>query len=147
MLITIALLEKRHDDAAAIYQNNPDIRYGEVAEDLAKGVRKSHPEVSLQIWQSIADQLIAQVKPKAYQRAAVYLRQMRRLYGELGQFDHWTALLARLRSQHKAHANLWTYWPNWKKTRNWCHDRPASLRTCICFFRIRGCRPRCQQGL
>ena len=106
MLIRIALLEKRNDDAVAFYQQNPQVRFAGIAEELAKKVRSTHPELALQIWQGKAEQLIALVKPKAYQDAAVYLRQMHKVYGEHNRLDDWQALLARLRSQHKAKRRL-----------------------------------------
>ena len=54
----------------------------------------------------IADRLIGQVKPKAYQEAAGYLRQMRQVYERTGRFTDWKALLASLRAQHKAKRRL-----------------------------------------
>ena len=60
----------------------------------------------MQIWKNIADRLIGQVKPKAYQDAAVYLRRMRKVYGETGRLDDWKALIMRLRTEHKAKRRL-----------------------------------------
>ncbi|MDO5675050.1 MAG: hypothetical protein Q4G66_09065 [bacterium] len=106
MLILIALLEKRNDDAVALYQQSPQLRLTGVAEELAKKIHSTHPDIALQIWQTKAEQLIALVKPKAYQEAAVYLRRMRKLYEERKRLDDWQALLAGLRSRHKAKRRL-----------------------------------------
>jgi len=108
MLIEIALLEERYDDAVALYKELAKSRrwgWG-IDEQLAKAVAKSHPEVSLQIWKSIADRLIGQVKPKAYQEAAGYLRQMHKVYEQTGCLADWKALLTSLRAQHKAKRRL-----------------------------------------
>jgi uncharacterized Zn finger protein len=108
MLIEIALLEQRHDDAVALYQELAKTRrwgWG-IDERLAKAVAGSHPEVALQIWKSIADRLIGQVKPKAYQESAGYLRQMHKVYEQTGRLANWQALLASLRAQHKAKRRL-----------------------------------------
>ena len=108
MLIEIALLEKRFDDAVAIYQDMAKTRrwgWG-IDEQLAKAVAASHPDVSLQIWQSIAERLIGQVKPKSYQEAARYLRHMRKVYEKTGRMAEWTSFLMRLRTQHKAKRRL-----------------------------------------
>lgn len=108
MLIEIALLEQRHDDAVALYRELAKTRrwgWG-IDERLAKAVAGSHPEVALQIWKSIADSLIGQVKPKSYQEAAGYLRQMHQVYERTGRLADWKALLTRLRVEHKAKRRL-----------------------------------------
>ncbi len=108
LLIEIAILEKRHDDAVAIYQELKKTRrwgWG-IDERLAKAVAASHPDVALQIWQSIAEQLIGQVKPKAYQEAAGYLRQMHKAYKQTGRLADWKSLILQLRTQHKAKRRL-----------------------------------------
>ena len=110
MLIEIALFEKRHDDAVALYQELIKTRrWGGgtgIDKQVAKAVAESHPEIALGIWKSIADGLIGQVKPKAYQEAAVYLRQMRKVYQRTGRAADWKALLQTLRTQHKAKRRL-----------------------------------------
>ena len=108
MLIEIALLEQRPDEAVEIYRElSKTRRWGwAIDEELAQAVAVSHPEVALQIWKNIADRLIGQVKPKAYQDAAVYLRRMRKVYGETGRLDDWKALIMRLRTEHKAKRRL-----------------------------------------
>lgn len=108
MLIEIALLEERHDDAVALYRELIKVRrwgWG-IDERLAKAVAGSHPDVALHIWKSIADRLIGQVKPKAYQEAAGYLRRMREVYVGTGRLADWKALLTSLRVEHKAKRRL-----------------------------------------
>jgi uncharacterized Zn finger protein len=116
MLIEIALFEERHDDAVALFRDLTKTRHPawgiswntawSIDERLAHAVTQSHPEVSLQIWQSKAERLIGQVKPKAYQEAAGYLRLMRKIYETTGRLPDWSALLKRLRVQHKAKRRL-----------------------------------------
>lgn len=108
MLIEIAILEQRLDDAVAIYQDlSKTRRWGRsIDEQLAKAVTHSHPEVALAIWQSIAEGLIGQVKPKAYIEAARYLRQMHKVYEQTARLSDWKALIMRLRTQHKAKRRL-----------------------------------------
>ena len=108
MLIEIAILEKRYDDAVSIYQDLAKTRrWGwSIDERLAMAVATSHPDVALQIWQSIAERLIGQVKPKAYLEAAGYLRQMHKVYEKTDRVTEWETLLMRLRTQHKAKRRL-----------------------------------------
>ncbi|MBN2433074.1 MAG: hypothetical protein JXQ27_16500 [Acidobacteria bacterium] len=49
---------------------------------------------------------IAAVKAKAYDEAAIYLRQMRRLYEKLDRTAEWRAVIADLRLKHKAERRL-----------------------------------------
>jgi uncharacterized Zn finger protein len=110
MLIEIALLEKRHDDAVSIHREaspdrSPFPGWG-INAQLAQAVAQSHPDVSLRIWLANAEELIARVKPNAYQSAGNYLRQMREVYEQTGRLTEWKALLTRLRVQHKAKRRL-----------------------------------------
>lgn len=108
LLIDIAILEQRHDDAIALYTELAMTRrwsWG-VDERLAGAVSVSHPDVALGIWKDIVDRLIAQVKPKAYHEAAGYLRKMRELYGKSGRRAEWLTMIARLRVAHKAKRRL-----------------------------------------
>ncbi len=108
MLIEIAILEERFDDAVTIYHEHAKTRrWGwDIDEQLAKAVARSHPDVALSIWQSIAEGLISQVKPKAYIEAARYLRQMHKVYEQTGRLDEWKTLIMTLRVKHKAKRRL-----------------------------------------
>ncbi|WP_306535568.1 SWIM zinc finger domain-containing protein [Geobacter sp.] len=108
MLIEIAILEERHDDAVAIYQELAKSKRWSwsIDEKLAQTVHATHPDIALQIWKSIVDRLIGQVKPKAYEEAAGYLRKMHTVYGQTGCLADWKALIARLRVEHKAKRRL-----------------------------------------
>ncbi|MGB7934036.1 MAG: SWIM zinc finger family protein, partial [Gammaproteobacteria bacterium] len=81
-LIDIAILEKRLDDVVALYQRlRKTRRWGrETDKTVAQAVANTHPDVALGIWQDIVGNLIGQVKPKAYEEAAVYLRLMETVY-------------------------------------------------------------------
>lgn len=108
MLIEIAILERRNDDAVTLYRTLAATRRWswDIDERLAKAVTRSHPQIALQIWKSIADRLIGQVKPKAYQQAAVYLKCMHKIYEETGHLGEWKALTLNLRVEHKAKRRL-----------------------------------------
>lgn len=109
VLIDIALWEKRFDDAAQLYQSlrkaaKPSS--GEIDRKVAKALAKSHPEQALTIWRSLAEGLIAQVKPAAYAEAGGYLAQMKKVYETQGRLAEWQTLLAELRRSHKAKRRL-----------------------------------------
>ena len=55
---------------------------------------------------AIVNNLIKQVKPKAYEEAAVYLRLMRKVYDRDHRLEDWQRLLEGLRREHKAKRRL-----------------------------------------
>lgn len=108
LLIEIAIAEKRTEDLITLYeQYRKTKRWGwETDKAVAKAVANSHPQLALAIWLAIAESLIAQVKPKSYEEAAVYLRLMHKVYTSEKRLADWQALIARLRQQHKAKRRL-----------------------------------------
>lgn len=106
--IEIAIAEKRIEDLISLYeQYRKTRRWGwETDKAVAKAIEKSHPQLALDIWLAIAENLIAQVKPKAYEEAAIYLRLMHKVYTSEKRLADWQALIARLRQQHKAKRRL-----------------------------------------
>src|SRR6056297_1783336 len=107
-LIEIAIIEKRPDDAVSIYQEmiKEQGKGRLINGKLAQAVAESHPDTALQIWLSISKGLIAEVKPKAYEEAAKYLRRMHQVYEKTDRLSEWTSLLQRLRIEHKAKRRL-----------------------------------------
>jgi uncharacterized Zn finger protein len=108
MLIDIAILERRFDDVITLYQElRKTKRWGwETDKAVADAVAESHPQTALDIWRAIAESLIGQVKPKAYEEAAVYLRRMCKVYQETRRDSDWQDLLGELRREHKAKRRL-----------------------------------------
>lgn len=108
LLIDIAIAEKRLDDVVELYGTlRQRKRWGrETDKKVVRAVAKSYPDVALGIWRDIADGLIALVKPKAYEEAAGYLRQMHKVYAANKRLAEWQELIQRLRVQHKAKRRL-----------------------------------------
>ena len=107
-LIDIAITEKRTDDVVDLYQRlRKTKRWGwETDKTVAQAVADTHPDLALGIWQDIVDGLIGQVKPKAYEEAAVYLRFMKKVYTRNNRLEDWRGLLEGLRRKHKAKRRL-----------------------------------------
>lgn len=107
-LIDIAIMEGRFDDVVALYQELRKIKRWSWEKDkaVAEAVVESHPQTALDIWRFIVDSLIGQVKPKAYEEAAVYLRRMSKIYQENKRTSDWQNLLGKLRREHKAKRRL-----------------------------------------
>ena len=107
-LIDIAILEERFDDVVALYQDlRKTKRWGwETDKTVAEAVAESHPQIAIDIWRAVVDSLIGQVKPKAYEEAAGYLRRMCKVYQENNRTSEWQSLLSELRREHKAKRRL-----------------------------------------
>lgn len=107
-LIDIAILEERLDDVVALYKDlRKTKRWGwETDKTVAAAVAESHPQIAIDIWRSVVDSLIGQVKPKAYEEAAGYLRRMCKVFQEQNRTSDWQSLLSKLRREHKAKRRL-----------------------------------------
>lgn len=108
MLIDIAIMEKRFDDVADLYQLlRKTKRWGwETDKTVAQAVANTHSDLALAIWKDIVNSLINQVKPKAYEEAAVYLRFMKKVYTRNHRLEDWRGLVDGLRRKHKAKRRL-----------------------------------------
>jgi uncharacterized Zn finger protein len=107
-LIDIAILEERFDDVVALYKDlRKTKRWGwETDKTVAEAVANTHPQIAIDIWRAIVDSLIGQVKPKAYEEAAGYLRRMCKVFQEQNRTSDWQSLLSELRRKHKAKRRL-----------------------------------------
>lgn len=107
-LIDIAIMEKHFDDVVVLYQQLPKKqRWGwETDKKVAQAVANTHSDLALAIWKDIVNSLIAQVKPKAYEEASVYLRFMEKVYARNRHLEDWQGLLEELRRKHKAKRRL-----------------------------------------
>lgn len=103
-LIAIALFEKRTKDALRWFQQTGNKSFH--AEAIAQAVRKTHPDVSLGIWQGKVEAFIAKVKPGAYREAMPYLQKIQKLLLSGGRADDYRRYILALRKQHKAKRRL-----------------------------------------
>jgi len=107
-LIDVAIVEKRFDDVVDLYRRLRKTKRwtGETDKTVAQAVADTHADLALGIWQDIVEGLIGQVKPKAYEEAAVYLRLIKKVYTRDNRLDDWRGLLEELRRKHKAKRRL-----------------------------------------
>ncbi len=107
-LIDIAIVEKRFDNVVDLYRRLRKTKRwtGETDKTVAQAVVDTHADLALGIWQDIVEGLIDQVKPKAYEEAAVYLRLIKKVYTRDNRLDDWRGLLEDLRRKHKAKRRL-----------------------------------------
>lgn len=102
-LIEIAILEKTPEQVLYWYDRLPKkryLRYGVDDNAIAMAVQTHAPERAVSIWKTKAEQLIAQVKPKAYQEAGKYLRKAAKVMAEEKKQVAWDRYLQSLREHH-----------------------------------------------
>ncbi len=104
-LIDIAITEKESDEVIHWYDQRKSQKFGgwwgEFQEDkIAKALVNDYPDRAVDIWKRLAANLIAQVKPKAYEKAAVYLRKIQRTLKRHSKDKEWEIYLANIRKEH-----------------------------------------------
>lgn len=102
-LIDIAIFEKKPDQVLRWYDQRPQRRYGwySMNEDrIASAIKTHDPDRAVAIWKAMAEGLIAQVKPQAYQEAAKYLRKAGQVMSQLIKQKEWDQYLKELKETH-----------------------------------------------
>ena len=102
-LIDIAIYEKQPEKVLHWYDQRPKQRYfwfGSNDDKIATAVKDRFPDRAVDIWKSMAEEQIDQVKPKAYQEEAVSLRKAAKLLRKLKRTTEWERYLEGLRHIH-----------------------------------------------
>jgi uncharacterized Zn finger protein len=104
-LIDIAIAEKRPDEVIHWYDQKKNQKFGgwwsEFQEDkIARALADDYPDRAVDIWKRLAANLIAQVKPKAYEKAAVHLIKIQRILKRRSKDKEWGIYLANIRKEH-----------------------------------------------
>jgi uncharacterized Zn finger protein len=102
-LINIAMLEQKPDQVLKWYDQRPKGHFGGLGFDedaIATAVQAHAAERAVAIWKTMAERLIAQVKPSAYQEAAKFLRKAGEVMSKLNHQDQWDQYLQTLREAH-----------------------------------------------
>jgi len=107
--VEIAIFEKKPDQALKWYDQRPKdrfgpkdrFRWGRIDEDaLATAVQTHAPDRATGIWKDKAEQLIAQVKPDAYQEAAKCLAKAAQVMTQEKKQEEWESYMRELRQKH-----------------------------------------------
>jgi uncharacterized Zn finger protein len=108
-LVTVAIYEKTADQVIRWYDllvKQDRGGFGGSDDRVAEAVRIDYPDRAVAIWKKIAEGEIAQVKPRAYQAAAVYLRKIARFLKERKKGKEWEGYLKKLRQTHARKSSL-----------------------------------------
>lgn len=108
LLIEIALFEKRHHDAIQLYGSLASTPFSnlDIGVAVADAIAAKLPEDALSIWSTLVDKNIKRVSPAGYTKACEHLRKMHQVFRKSGKLNEWTALIAQIRSVHKAKRRL-----------------------------------------
>ncbi|MCJ7833664.1 MAG: SWIM zinc finger family protein, partial [Deltaproteobacteria bacterium] len=103
-LIDIAIAEKDAKKVLHWYDWEKPKTYGwrwgfSQDERVAKAVADEYPDRAVAIWKKLAENLIAQTKPKAYEEAAVHLRKISQTLKKLNRPKDWQTYLTGLRQK------------------------------------------------
>ena len=104
MLLEIALLEKRNDDAVAIYTEHKQALQRQVALmiALADAVVETHPDIFIRVHLAEAISIINRVNASDYPFAVKILARSQKVCRKNGRQDDWSKLLAGIRTEHRA---------------------------------------------
>ena len=106
-LIRLAIAEKKPNEVVKWYDHTSRTRGAfwtydvSLDDEVADAIASTHPDRAVAIWKELAEQQIALVKPRAYQEAVPYLRQVRDVLTRSGRKGEWQEYLAALRQQNK----------------------------------------------
>ena len=103
VLIDIAILEKKPDRVLFWFdqtQKNRRCWVGIGDDRIATAIQDHAPERSVAIWKTIAEGLINQTKPSAYEQAASYLRKVEKNMQFQKKQSEWIQYLNNLREKH-----------------------------------------------
>lgn len=102
ILINIAEKEKRVDDVWKLYQAAIHKKsYFHSHVQVARIVKDKYPGESLKIWQSLAENNIAQTNPSAYSTAVGYLKEVQDIFLKMKRPEEWATYIDQLRETNK----------------------------------------------
>ena len=106
-LIRLAIAEKKPNEVVKWYDHSRRTKAAHWMRDIslddevADAIASTHPDRAVAIWKELAEKEIARVKPRGYQEAVPYLRQVRDVLIRSGREGEWEEYLAALRQQNK----------------------------------------------
>lgn len=108
ILTDLAIHEQDPERVLMLYDKRPSKTSRQVnfwinrrENEIAQAVRDYAPECAVRLWQELAERLIAQVKVKAYEEAAVYLRKAAKVMKKQKKETEWNEYISSLRIEHK----------------------------------------------
>ena len=112
LLIDIAIEENNPDEVARWYNKlkirgkKGKDRYFTRRDKIARTVQEKYPGIAIDIWKTIAEELISRTKVDAYESASIYLRMVRNVMETGGQKAEWESYLSEIREKNRLKRKL-----------------------------------------
>lgn len=113
LLIQIAIQEGDTDEVVHWYEElkkskseAEKSRRSILEEEIANAVKDKYPEVAIEIWKNIAEDLISKTKVSSYEAASMYLRKIKETLESIGKKEEWEAYLRQIREANKLKKKL-----------------------------------------
>jgi len=108
LLIHIAIQENDADEVVHWYEElkkskgEAEIaRQSILGEEIANAIKDKYPEVAIEIWKTIAEELISKTKVNSYEVASIYLRKIKEMLESIGKKEEWDAYLNQIRKVNR----------------------------------------------
>jgi predicted AAA+ superfamily ATPase len=105
VLLDVYLSEGEHDEAIALVKS-AKFYHGQPLERVAKAVESTHPQDAIALYKALAQWQIGHGNRKAYQTAAAYLQEARRISFHIDQGERWGEYIRDLRQAYPRHRAL-----------------------------------------
>lgn len=113
LLIQIAIQENDAEEAVHWYEELKKSK-GEAEKyrnsipgnELANVVKGKYPEVAIEIWKNLAENLISETKAGSYEVASMHIRKIKETLESIGKKKEWEAYLREIREVHRRKKKL-----------------------------------------
>ncbi|MGB9928857.1 MAG: SWIM zinc finger family protein [Methanosarcina sp.] len=113
LLIKIAIQERDPDQIIRWYEElkkskgDTEKYWKSISEsEIANAVRNNYPEVAIEIWKKLANNLISEAKVNAYEGASAYLRKIKETLEDSGKKKEWKAYLKEIKEVNRRKRKL-----------------------------------------
>ena len=113
LLIKIAILERNPEEVIHWYEElknregDTEKYWNSVSEsEIANVIRNSYPEVAVEIWKKLADELISEAKVNAYEEASAYIRKIKETLEASGKKKEWKTYLQQIKESNRRKRKL-----------------------------------------
>ncbi len=113
LLIQIAIQENDAEEAVHWYEELKKSKGGaekyrdSVSEnEIANVVKGKYPEIAVEIWKKLAENLISETKVSSYETASMYFRKIKETLESIGRKEDWEAYLREIREINRRKRKL-----------------------------------------
>ena len=113
LLIQIAIQENDAEEVVRWYEElkkskGEAERYrNSVSEnEIANAVKSKYPEIAIEIWKKLAEDLISETKVSSYEAASVYIRKVKQTLEAIEKKEEWEAYLREIREVNRRKRKL-----------------------------------------